>query len=116
VRQQLEEIECEAEIVIEPERRDSRPANPRRRHAGAAGDCAVRQRRLSRIATLLADFRNAAHAAEKGGVVTFGIARRLIGGGRRYAVPTACLYTARRLYIRKRAWSPPSVGRADGRS
>src|SRR5436190_9774721 len=79
VRQQLEEIGCDAEIVIEPERRDSGPAilaaamlvPPETVLFVSAADHLIEDRD-----GFLGDFRNAALAAEHGALVTFGIAPR----------------------------------------
>ena len=76
VRQQLEEIGCDAEIVIEPERRDSGPAilaaallvAPETVLFVSAADHLIENKD-----GLLEDFRNAAMAAQGGALVTFGI-------------------------------------------
>jgi mannose-1-phosphate guanylyltransferase/mannose-6-phosphate isomerase len=87
VRQQLEEIGCDAEIVIEPERRDSGPAilaaallvPPETVLFVSAADHLIEDR-----LAFLDDFRNAAIAAERGALVTFGIAPRRLTGAYGY--------------------------------
>ena len=90
VRQQLEEIGCDAEIVIEPERRDSGPAilaaallvPPETVLFVSAADHLIEDRDA-----FLDDFRNAAIAAERGALVTFGIAPRRATGAYGYIRP-----------------------------
>jgi mannose-1-phosphate guanylyltransferase/mannose-6-phosphate isomerase len=90
VRQQLEEIGCDAEIVIEPERRDSGPAilaaamlvPPETVLFVSAADHLIEDR-----SGFLDDFRNAALAAERGALVTFGIAPRRVTGAYGYIRP-----------------------------
>jgi mannose-1-phosphate guanylyltransferase / mannose-6-phosphate isomerase len=90
VRQQLEEIGCDAEIVIEPERRDSGPAilaaamlvPPETVLFVSAADHLIEDRD-----GFLGDFRNAALAAEHGALVTFGIAPRRVTGAYGYIRP-----------------------------
>jgi mannose-1-phosphate guanylyltransferase/mannose-6-phosphate isomerase len=90
VRQQLEEIGCDAEIVIEPERRDSGPAilaaallvPPETVLFVSAADHLIEDRD-----GLVADFRNAAMAAQGGAIVTFGIAPSRVTGAYGYIRP-----------------------------
>jgi mannose-1-phosphate guanylyltransferase / mannose-6-phosphate isomerase len=90
VRQQLEEIGCDAEIVIEPERRDSGPAilaaallvPPETVLFVSAADHLIDDRD-----GLVGDFRNAAMAAERGALVTFGIAPSRVTGAYGYIRP-----------------------------
>ena len=90
VRQQLEEIGCDAEIVIEPERRDSGPAilaaallvPPETVLFVSAADHLIENKD-----GLLADFRNAAMAAQDGALVTFGIAPSRATGAYGYIRP-----------------------------
>jgi mannose-1-phosphate guanylyltransferase / mannose-6-phosphate isomerase len=90
VRQQLEEIGCDAEIVIEPERRDSGPAilaaallvPPETVLFVSAADHLIEDRD-----GLVGDVRNAAMAAERGALVTFGIAPSRVTGAYGYIRP-----------------------------
>jgi mannose-1-phosphate guanylyltransferase/mannose-6-phosphate isomerase len=90
VRQQLEEIGCDAEIVIEPERRDSGPAilaaallvPPETVLLVSAADHLIEDRD-----GFLDDFGNAAIAAERGALVTFGIVPRRVTGAYGYIRP-----------------------------
>jgi mannose-1-phosphate guanylyltransferase / mannose-6-phosphate isomerase len=90
VRQQLEEIGCDAEIVIEPERRDSGPAilaaallvPPETVLFVSAADHLIENKD-----GLLEDFRIAAMAAQSGALVTFGIAPSRVTGAYGYVRP-----------------------------
>src|SRR5262245_4970095 len=94
VRQQLEEIGCDAEIVIEPERRDSGPAilaaallvPPETVLFVSAADHLIENKD-----GLLDDFRNAANAARSGALVTFGIVPGRVTGAYGYIRPGAPL-------------------------
>jgi mannose-1-phosphate guanylyltransferase/mannose-6-phosphate isomerase len=94
VRQQLEEIGCDAEIVIEPERRDSGPAilaaallvPPETVLFVSAADHLIENKD-----GLLDDFRNAAMAARSGALVTFGIVPSRVTGAYGYIGPGAPL-------------------------